>query len=810
MQASLRLDNEGGEWQLLDHAGKPGRRAEFAWATPLRPNEQLLFIRGNGLFSVARAQRIVHSAAMAEDTWDDDFWRLPPGTTSRVRGQRVGAPLFADDFAHAEGEFGLWQATGGWSIEALRNPLRSANAFRLLGARTPATLTTGRWFWRNYRFSVSVRCHGNDAFSLLAHRSGPDATYELAVVQTGTQAVLRLLRRCGGQTEELGRHARPPLLFWNRLALSVHEDSIAASVNGQTVLRCVDAAPLAAGGIGLRLQQVGASGIEFDDALVSPVEVLNWSPTARPAPRLITVDGNRRTVLSPRLRDCTVQLDLPSSPASQLHGTELLSRLTPGGRGLRLAVVAGDEGQTAVSLEELMPGAASIRLGSASLPSATPVGELCLHARDAETWITVDGSVLVSVAGVGATGAGSAALVLPPSFDKKEISFQVRPNHRPSDLRALDHAFASERSMEVWSVEASEWQRSAETDASVATWMHRSDLWSDFRASLPLGNESGVTALLLYRDSDDPASPSVSLSVRGQGLVLESEAQEREIACALPATVECERRSDQLVLRAEGRVLGTIQIADGSFWRLGLQTSKPLPEWLPGVSVGASDLKDYTFRKAPVDWLPTAGRWTVTNRWQCDPRWSFYTGRNLAGPAVNWFRFLHGRNVTLEFFAGPRMNRESGSNYDYARDINATIGATSQDLGSGYSFLFGGKGNTTSQILQGERVLHDNPDVRIPEVSALVHRHWFHVKIRKQGGRLAWWVDGTKVGEAQVEQDVEAGRLALWTQRNQIAVARVRVSSDSLTRASPDAERGAERLVLHSSPVGGKSGEKQQ
>ncbi len=810
MQASLHVGQEGGRWSLQDAAGNVVRETDSAWGSPLQPGEELLLVREDGLFSVARDQRVVQSVAMPEDAWDDDFWRLPADGAFRLEGQKLGPVLFADDFAHAEGELGAWQAQGNWMIETQRNPLRSANAFRLLGTGAPASLEAGSWFWRNYRFGISALCPPGSGFSLRAYRSGADTAYELAVTQNDTEALLRLVRRCHGVAEELGRCVRLPLVEWNRFGLAVHEDLVEASLNGQVLVQYVDPAPLAAGGIGLKVDAVGAAGIEFDDAEAVPAEDVRLPAALASASRLVNHGDSRGTFLSPLLHDSRTALALPSVPVTELCGIQLLSRLDPGGSGLVLAIEgAGTDGLRAV-LGRLGPEGLAERLAEGLLPTGTRVDSLELHARGSEAWAVLDGRTLCATNAIGSMVAGRSGFVLPPTLGRDGVSLQVEPDPAPPRLHALNHAFAGEISMENWSAEAAEWQETEPVPGGVSTWLHRSDFWADFAVRLPLEKGSGIREFILCRDTDRPIAGSLSLAVKNGKLVLSNEGPELVIGPAPVGQIECEKRLDQLLVRADDRVVWTGQAPAGSFWRLALRADQPVQNWLPLVAVGATCFRDYTFAKAPVDWLPTSGRWAVTNRWQCDPRWSFYTGRNLAGLAANWFRYRHGENVTLEFFAGPRMNRESGNNYDYARDLNATLDAAPGDLESGYSFLFGGKGNTGSQIMHGDQLLHANPAMRIPEDKALVHRHWFHIKIRKRGQHLAWWVDGAMVGQTDAAgEDSGGGCLALWTQRNQIAVARVRVSSDTLTRVA-EASPGDHLVVRSAMAEGSEKQEKRQ
>src|SRR5205814_675854 len=125
------------------------------------------------------------------------------------------------------------------------------------------------------------------------------------------------------------------------------------------------------------------------------------------------------------------------------------------------------------------------------------------------------------------------------------------------------------------------------------------------------------------------------------------------------------------------------------------------------------------FSNAPTAWR-TAGDAIaeVTYRWQCDPRWSFYSLKRVlakARPAVLWNKTLYPGDVTVEFFVGNKMEGERGPPYTYARDINVTICSDGSDLTKGYSFLFGGQGNTGTMITRnGVEVKRSSKPVVIP------------------------------------------------------------------------------------------------
>ena len=128
------------------------------------------------------------------------------------------------------------------------------------------------------------------------------------------------------------------------------------------------------------------------------------------------------------------------------------------------------------------------------------------------------------------------------------------------------------------------------------------------------------------------------------------------------------------------------------------------------------------------------------------------------------------------------MDQERGKRYEYAADFNAVICADGQDIASGYSFLFGGWDDRGSQIVRGDKILLENERIAIPRKSA-IHRRWFHVKLRKRGSQLAFWVDGALVGSVRDEAPLDGRRFGLWTWDNGFMVAQVRVATDGPMRS---------------------------
>jgi len=241
-----------------------------------------------------------------------------------------------------------------------------------------------------------------------------------------------------------------------------------------------------------------------------------------------------------------------------------------------------------------------------------------------------------------------------------------------------------------------------------------------------------------------------------------------------------ERRDDLLMAKLNGRAVwdGRIPPGNDSLLRVGRIGRGATDEWARAVEIRAASVQTYSFSEAPVDWIPASGEWEVTNRWECDDRWSFFSGAQADGPACLWNKRQHGENISIEFFVGPKMDRQRGQWYEYAADFNAVICADGSDIASGYSFMFGGWDDRGSQIVRETRILAENPRIVIPRKSS-THRRWFHVKLRKRGPELTFWVDGALVGSVKDDQPLSGNRFGLWTWKNGIMVAQVRVATDT-------------------------------
>ncbi len=413
--------------------------------------------------------------------------------------------------------------------------------------------------------------------------------------------------------------------------------------------------------------------------------------------------------------------------------------------------------------------------------------------------------------------------------------FRIEFPEEKEPLITTNAIFGDEESMRSWTNPSSEWWPPKEpyfVDGEPVDL-----LWH--RAQFPGDVELVLETREILREKFE-AALSVSKTGQGKnnGYVLKA-----SFTCAPGGQARWQTQSGELALIRAGEEVCRETIASADFpdvstvalrrcgrYLVGMINGRPalvyrdnnpqdgtkIAYYTRGVLVKAEATKiysnhffDYEFNRAPTDWRP--GRLTVaevTNRWQCDPRWSFFSLRPLDYPmyqsgirnrlAVLWNKRKFSGDVTVEFFAGIKMTGERGGKYEYARDINVTICSDGKNLNKGYSFMFGGMGN------KGSYILRDGVEVAafgggVPVRTTNFHRHWFYVRAEKRGKRLSFRVDkffaGAPGGELAFEDErpLEGDRLAIWTYDCGIMISRVRISGEGGQEIeSPDFEAPAE------------------
>ncbi len=389
-------------------------------------------------------------------------------------------------------------------------------------------------------------------------------------------------------------------------------------------------------------------------------------------------------------------------------------------------------------------------------------------------------------------------------------SFRIAFLPEPEPLVTNNAIFDEEASMNDWSNPASEWVPPSDAQIEIVDGKPVTLLWhrSQFPGDVELSAEpreitspSHIIALSCSKDgmtknngyvfrytvTDEKGSGGIHVEILRQGeLVLEKQLGDEIRQLSSLAIRRCGKYVVGLV---NGRAVLSFRDNDplkGSkvaYKTVGVQVKTE------AMRITSDHFRNDTFSGAPVNWrVAGTAIAEVTNRWQCDPRWTFFSLQNemrLGKPAVLWSKQLYPGDTTVEFYFGNKMDHARGNPYSYARDINVTIGSDGSDLTKGYTFSFGGNNNTESYIMRDGVIVKRFP-ARIPTTMDY-HRHWYSFKAERQGNQIKFRVDHffasaeRKNPELVFEdtQPIVGDRVAIWTYDHGIMISKVRISGDN-------------------------------
>ncbi|NQT52510.1 hypothetical protein HQ576_10685, partial [bacterium] len=620
---------------------------------------------------------------------------------------------------------------------------------------------------------------------------------------------------------------------WYDLAAEVVGQRIRAYIDGQPVLQAADA-NLCFGQIGLHAAMPASQAAHFDDVRVQSVDAFHddfsapvagrWSvlrgtweqgPVKGGHARFVSAEQPARCIAgSHRWRDYTVTtaVRLPARLSGDgevgLLGHYLdetnyaLFTWVPARGVARLEVVAAGE--------QLVAQQAEVARGLPDTPHT-----LALQWRQDVLEARLDGQPALSAwtpklprGRIGLYGA----LIQHLAFEDVRVAFPLQAE----PVLTTHEVFAREHTMQIWAGAARDWDTTSENvdGQPIAVLWHRASFFGD--ASIELELDEGD------KSNSGPRSCHLVLSAKPQQSVNTG----YRFALAWPTDGEGKQTYAVDMLRAGKPVASTklklarpphrlrldrigqhliASINDEQV--LGFRDPKPLAGTRAAyafrhlkvakedVKVFSDNVHVYTFSRAGSDWRPAAGSWTISNRWECDPRWSFFSGVPKEGKLAGiWNKRACEGDVSIEFAVGPKMeSKRGGSRYSYVRDFNVTIAADGKDLNTGYTFLYGGWGNSRTAITRQGKVVAE-VSRKIP--TGGIHRQWFYVQVEKRGNTLTYSIDGSRVLTFTDPNPLRGSRVAIWTYDCGIMVSRVRVSASRIGAAeAPGTPSGACRTL---------------
>ncbi|MCX7803642.1 MAG: PDZ domain-containing protein [Planctomycetota bacterium] len=348
---------------------------------------------------------------------------------------------------------------------------------------------------------------------------------------------------------------------------------------------------------------------------------------------------------------------------------------------------------------------------------------------------------------------------------------------------------AAEPDMQNWANPAREWEMDYASGTAVYSFM----LPGDQRIRLRHPRFESLDVILHTPDRKLDSGDVLSIS-RGEATIRSPWHEPVSMPLAeKPLEVEFLREGDRLMARIGGATLDAgppktpvpkpagLAPERGRGPRAGIRGLKNL--WDPATaSIRASRVLDYSFDRAPADFLIQSGRWGILNKWICDPRWSWFGGRSDV-LASAWTKHVFRGDISVDVYVAAMMFTQDPP-YERPGDYNLAICGDGLDLSSGYALVFGGGGNRWTRLYRkgvpvaeatGEPFQPPSDRIRHPDKPEL-HQRWFHLRLEKIGNEIAFYADGREGIRWRDPDPLPGGRVGLWTVENGFLVARCRIA----------------------------------
>ena len=726
--------------------------------------------------------------------------------------QQVDKVYVVDDFVRPPGESGEWKALSGkWDNTSLQtgqaNVQLSANPFAY-AAQEPANAlaSIGYWFWDEYRVEAAAKADGAAALGLAGYLQDKDnlVLFRWAPVGGKDQGRERqLIQVTKGQWKLLASAAGGHVPgHWYRLGLACYHGTVQAFIDDEPALAAATTT-----------YQHGAAGLYASEGKMAYFDDVAITNSSGLADSFEAEDGRWHMAKGHWIyRDGQLKCYAPTGAARIVGGSYSWRSVTfradltnedNGGIGLlfcyqndsnyylfRWGGAEGTEYRHKRQIVRVRDGREQVvgqSSGAYKPGQAYPVrvtyeqGYIRIEAGGETILETADAALDHGAVGFFAEGTKGAY------FDNFALS-TLNPSYQPP---RITEQFTKEATMAGWASPAGIWD-----PKGGAYWnktVFYGPCWA--RVVLPeVGQSSGNVTLAVAGDGNSLTS--------GYSLRAQMEAGKREVIVSLrrgqeevasaAVTIPEGVQDPELVLRRRGPcVMGilderpVVAMLDGGRPREGHYAAvamNGLPVSLQTAYASGDNILDYTFSGAPADWYARNGNWQIVDRWPCSPGWAWFGCQPHQRPVVFSKHTFEG-DLTFEFYGAVVMDLPREPGYSHPSDINAVICADGKRLDSGYNCIFGGWVGSGCGLLRKDKLIEQNSNFRfVNPISSnfAFHRHWFYIRIEKQGNHIRQSIDGIDIADFEDPNPLPGGHVGFWSWDNGILIARARISYEKM------------------------------
>jgi len=771
-----------------------------------------------------------------------------------------------------ENQLGAWTVrSGSWLLhtaadnaiarkniepDAKKRPLAeySPNFYSLMGRGTNAVITAGHDFYDAYTISASLQVMpGEMGIVFYVQEDGTYHAFTIVATQDCHRVEMRLWRlQPGDPPDRRGLAAVTTELThgqWVKVGVRTFQNRVQCWVDNSKVMDMPVELPIG-GEFGLYAD--GESGVRFDDVSVRSNHDLDFMGVSRLRSHTLVERGRffpkRRFFQLFPPRESGTFLEPPKAKEAQwlivgctAHRPHVFSSIfAPRNSAHEVGLLAGYKGPrhpyyrfrcqssaagrafllekvstngTAV-LEELRlpaPAKADLLRPFSLMCDATNRGELRLY----------HGQRLVLIHHVAEPVGGASGIYVGPetAVGISDPSYRFKREGLYRNQFEKNRAFLEDPYMRHWSSPEGQWIE--QKDKSI--W-YKGDFFGRFLVRMPMipGSEIHVGV------QEGQTNGTRIVAAGNEGLVLLA-GPERDAKTALASVPKDKLRSEPhgkaekstnqwYALHYEGLWLW---VTSGGVPLLKHRLETPLAgtrmriagfttEQLKYSYVERFNVRDHLFVESLHDWVINGGKWSVLNRFNCQPRWSHMDGESNDGLAALWTKYTYRGDFCVEMYAGIRH----GPWYQRCGDLNLTMMTDDTTPSRGYTVTCTGWDFDHSQLFtrlhRHGKVIAESDKYLAPRrregnvrkgynpligEGRSVHGAWYYIKFRRIGKKLEYHFDNELVFSCEDEAPLREGSMGLWTFMNSMVVARVKIAAEhikpkgfSFTPVSPEAE----------------------
>ena len=730
--------------------------------------------------------------------------------------QRLAPFAFADAFMVAEGDkTGLmsWEKLAGeWSLHAVtgrtvhaneRQKLskfptqaKSPNFYCLSGFGEDALIIAGEDFHSHY--SIRAAVHQDGGTNGIAFMATDDGAFTFTSQQNPDTGRLDFVLRRGcvaGETPgEFVAGVETELApgQWYMLEARLTDGEAICYVDGVAVIRHSLALP-AGGRFGLYAKTGEAHPARFDDVAAATwcgadFALADGAPNTAKSMSFGVADDPPAAITLPATLHQDAVLELGVGSATNASATLRIERHGPIGYAMYLMDGSGATNDMC-TFEEMNGFASTIRAHGFSLEATSPG---FIDGR-------VDGVTYVTMR-MPEPPAGKAWY----RIDNPHGIGYPSVTHGPSaytDRFEKNKFFVDDLFMRHWASTEGQWL----TMTNGLVW-YKDDVLS--RVSLTLPGIDGIDLGLGVTEDGEGADARIVcatnvLTVFGS---FATNAPPLFSAPYPPAAMVGETGAmtvtNRFTVRLDGRRLSVVT-PGGEYFRANLVYPhggrrmlfrKAPKRYTLNVFVHREPVIDCLFDESLHDWTINGGTWEVVNRFQCRPEWSHMNGENGDGLAALWSKYDVGGDFCATFVCGMRHGW-----YDRVGDFDMTILNRSHTPSQGYTLKITewdqNHSQRRSRLLRDGELLAETDAQVAPRIrdgnirtgyeplvakGRDVHGAWYTVKLRRMGNRLEAYFDNIPVFSVDDPKPLDSGSFGVWTYRNSMVVARVRIAAERI------------------------------